>query len=171
MASLASCSFSLGIALALLVPRPVRADESVPEPLVADPAPTPAPSAVPSSGVQLAPSVARPPPLALSNREPPPTERRSEPLLAIGIITTSLGGAAMLTGFFFLVSRACDDTAPPQCSLPKPEIGIPLLLAGVGALAVGIPLIAYGNHRVPRSPSPSAYVRVAPMAGALTVRF
>ncbi|APR83697.1 Hypothetical protein A7982_09046 [Minicystis rosea] len=105
----------------------------------------------PPQAYYLPPSYGEPPPY-----EPPPRVRRSTAAMTAGAALVGLGGAAFLTGVVVSISagigawaRAYDSNCTSFGCRSSERAGLGLLISGLIAAGVGIPLLVYGAKRVP----------------------
>lgn len=101
-------------------------------------------------------------------------ERTSTGGFVSGIVMTSVGGAAVLTGFGLLIAAVATDAAGTSERLTdnlqlSAEI---TLLSGVGLVGGGIPLMVWGGERVMAdrnmgAAAPSVALKVAPGGAAI----
>ncbi|AUX34510.1 MULTISPECIES: hypothetical protein [Sorangium] len=81
------------------------------------------------------------------------TEWNSPVMVISGLVLTTLGGAAILSGAV-LVFASHDDSSAARAEAS--EVAIATALGGVAGVAVGLPLYVFGKRRVRRDDAPSA---------------
>ncbi|WP_437934084.1 hypothetical protein [Sorangium sp. So ce341] len=81
------------------------------------------------------------------------TEWNSPVMMISGLVLTTLGGAAILSGAA-LVFASHDDSSAARAEAS--EVAIATALGGVAGIAVGLPLYVFGKRRVRRDDAPSA---------------
>jgi hypothetical protein len=81
---------------------------------------------------------------------PHPTERQSVGAMVGGIIGVTGGGILLLAGAFAAIpSCSFDDSVDNETCNNHTALTIGLVVAGVVAIAAGVPLIVYGAKKVP----------------------
>ncbi|WP_437605416.1 hypothetical protein WMF20_30395 [Sorangium sp. So ce834] len=81
------------------------------------------------------------------------TEWNSPVMVVSGLVLTTLGGAAILSGAV-LVFASHDDSSAARTEASN--VAIATALGGVAGVAVGLPLYVFGKRRVRRDDAPSA---------------
>ncbi|WP_437566555.1 hypothetical protein [Sorangium sp. So ce542] len=83
------------------------------------------------------------------------TEWNSPVMVVSGLVLTTLGGAAILSGAALVLASHDNSTA---ARTEASRVAIATALGGVAGIAVGLPLYVFGKRRVRRDDAPSAPV-------------
>jgi hypothetical protein len=87
--------------------------------------------------------------LALAEEESLP---RSRGLKGGGIAMIAVGSTQALVGVLFFSLESCSDAGASTCTPAVPEaITIPSIIAGIGTLIAGLPMLLIGKQRVPKT--------------------